>query len=157
MYLSTLEVQGFKCFGEPFSIELHDGLNVLVGENGAGKTGVVSAIRQLFNDSESGKRVISERDFYRGFGKDDVAAEEIKIQATFSGLDKNDVIAFDTWCGNQPEAKLTFTALNQESRGRFKHHTYGGHEYTKAFETEKLDYVGDSTRTWTPIPRTLGQ
>ena len=41
MYLRTLDVQGFKCFGEPFTIELHDGLNVLVGENGAGKTGVV--------------------------------------------------------------------------------------------------------------------
>ena len=36
MYLRTLDVQGFKCFGETFSIELHDGLNVLVGENGAG-------------------------------------------------------------------------------------------------------------------------
>lgn len=141
MYLRTLDIQGFKCFGEPFAIELHDGLNVLVGENGAGKTGVISAIRQLFNDSESGKRVISERDFYRGFGRDDVAAEEINIQATFSDLDRDDVIAFDTWCGNHAEAKLTFTALNQESRGRFKHHTYAGHEYTKAFETEKLDYV----------------
>jgi predicted ATP-dependent endonuclease of OLD family len=52
MYLRTLYIQGFKCFGEPFAIELHDGLNVLVGENGAGKTGVISAIRQLFNDSE---------------------------------------------------------------------------------------------------------
>lgn len=36
MYLRTLDVRGFKCFGELFSIELHDGLNVLVGENGAG-------------------------------------------------------------------------------------------------------------------------
>lgn len=26
------------------------------GQNGAGKTGVISAIRQLFNDSESGSR-----------------------------------------------------------------------------------------------------
>ncbi|UBY97961.1 hypothetical protein LCG56_02025 [Pseudomonas cannabina pv. alisalensis] len=124
MYLLTLDVQRFKFFGEPFSIKLHDGLNALVGENGAGQTGVVSAIRQLFNDSESGKRVITERDFYRGFGKNDVAAEELKIQATFSGLDESDVIAFDTWCGNHAEAKLTFTALNQESRGRRMTHAH---------------------------------
>ena len=45
MYLRTLDVRGFKCFGELFSIEVHDGLNVQVGENGAGKTGVVSARR----------------------------------------------------------------------------------------------------------------
>ncbi|MGC3130643.1 AAA family ATPase, partial [Pseudomonas aeruginosa] len=38
MYLRTLDIHGFKCFGEPFTIDFHDGLNVLVGENGAGKT-----------------------------------------------------------------------------------------------------------------------
>ncbi|WP_122300118.1 ATP-dependent nuclease [Pseudomonas syringae] len=141
MYLRALDVDGFKCFGEPFTIEFHDGLNVLVGENGAGKTGVISAIRQLFNDSESGKRIISERDFYKGFDVGAVPAESIQIQATFSDLDKDDVIAFEDWCGNHDEAKLTFTALNQESRGRFRHHTYGGHEYTKALDTETLDYI----------------
>ncbi|MCO7611443.1 AAA family ATPase [Pseudomonas chlororaphis] len=47
MYLRRLDVRGFKCFGELFSIELHDGLNVLVGENGAGKTGAVSARRSI--------------------------------------------------------------------------------------------------------------
>ena len=48
MYLKTLAIDGFKCFERDFSVELHDGLSVLVGENGAGKTGIVSAIRQLF-------------------------------------------------------------------------------------------------------------
>ncbi|WP_313026341.1 ATP-dependent nuclease [Pseudomonas lopnurensis] len=141
MYLRTLDISGFKCFGEPFSIEFHDGLNVLVGENGAGKTGVISAIRQLFNDSESGKRMISERDFYRGFDAGSVSSGAIHIQATFSGLNEDDAVAFEDWCGNHDEAKLTFTALNQESRGRFKHYTYGGHEYTKALETETLDFI----------------
>ncbi|MHB9351654.1 ATP-dependent nuclease [Pseudomonas amygdali] len=141
MYLRQLDVTGFKCFGQPFTIEFRDGLNVLVGENGAGKTGVISAVRQLFNDSESGKRIISERDFYRGFDVGALAAEKIQIQATFSDLDDQDSIAFEAWCGNHEEAKLTFEASNQESRGRFKHHTYAGHEYTKAFESETLDYV----------------
>lgn len=141
MYLRTLDIHGFKCFGEQFTVEFHDGLNVLVGENGAGKTGVISAIRQLFNDSESGKRIISERDFYRGFEAGAVASEAIQIQATFSDLDERDAVAFQEWCGNHDEAKLTFIALNQESRGRFKHHTYGGHEYTKALEAETLDFI----------------
>lgn len=141
MYLRQLDVTGFKCFGEPFTIEFRDGLNVLVGENGAGKTGVVSAVRQLFNDSESGKRIISERDFYRGFEPGAVAAESIQIQATFSGLDDQDAIAFESWCGNHDEAKLTFEARNQESRGRFRHHTYAGHEHAKPFESETLDYI----------------
>jgi predicted ATP-dependent endonuclease of OLD family len=141
MYLRTLHVRGFKCFGEPFTIDFHYGLNVLVGENGAGKTGVISAVRQLFNDSESGKRIIGERDFYKGFEPGAFASDELKIQATFSGLDDRDATAFDEWCGNHDEAKLTFIAKNQESRGRFKHHTYGGHEFTKPLDPETLDLI----------------
>lgn len=45
MYLRALDIHGFKCLGEPYTIELHDGLNVLVGVNGAGKPGVVAAVR----------------------------------------------------------------------------------------------------------------
>jgi predicted ATP-dependent endonuclease of OLD family len=141
MYLRTIDIVGFKCFGAPFTIEFHDGLNILVGENGAGKTGVIAAVRQLFNDSESGKRLINERDFHRGFDQGAIAVEKIEIQATFADLDEDDVIAFEDWCGDQDEAKLTFTALNLESRGRFKHHIYGGHERTTALETETLDLI----------------
>ncbi|MCF5196438.1 ATP-dependent nuclease [Pseudomonas syringae] len=141
MYLRTLDIHGFKCFGEPFTIEFHDGLNVLVGENGAGKTGVVAAVRQLFNDSESGKRLINERDFHRGFHEEAVTAQRIDIQATFSDLDENDAIAFRDWCGNEEEAKLTFTALNLESRGRFKSQLYGGYARATALETETLDLI----------------
>lgn len=141
MYLRTLDIHGFKCFGEPFTLEFHDGLNVLVGENGAGKTGVIAAVRQLFNDSESGKRLISERDFYRGFDVGAVPAQRIDIKATFSGLDEEDAVAFGDWCGNQDEATLTFTAINLESRGRFKHHLHGGNALTTALETETLDLI----------------
>lgn len=97
MFLRALEINGFKCFNAGFSIEFHKGLNVLVGENGSGKTGVVSAIRQLFNDSESGKRSIHERDFYRGFEVASVPAETIRIEATFSALNQDESTAFIDW------------------------------------------------------------
>jgi len=141
MYLRVLEIDGFKCFSDGFSIELHDGLNVLVGENGAGKTGVISAIRQLFNDSESGKRNINERDFYRGFEPGAAAAETIRIEATFSDLDEDEHIAFLDWCGQEPEAKLTFTATNRESRGRYRHVIWGGHQRIKPVDVETLDLI----------------
>lgn len=141
MYLKTLTIDGFKCFECDFSIELHDGLNVLVGENGAGKTGIVSAIRQLFNDSESGKRLIHERDFYRGFERGAVAAESIRIAATFSDLQGDEQTAFIDWCGREREAKLTLTASNRESRGRFRHEMWGGAERTKNLEVETLDLI----------------
>ncbi|WP_223542981.1 ATP-dependent nuclease [Pseudomonas sp. GL-B-12] len=141
MYLRILEIDGFKCFNTGFTIELHDGLNVLVGENGAGKTGIISAIRQLFNDSESGKRNIHERDFYRGFEPGALATEAIRIEATFSGLDQDESTAFIDWCGQEPEAKLTFTATNRESRGRYRYSIWGGHQRIKPVEVEILDLI----------------
>lgn len=141
MYLKTLAIDGFKAFESDFSVELHDGLNVLVGENGAGKTGIISAIRQLFNDSESGKRFIHERDFYRGFAPGSLPADSIKIQATFSDLQGDEQTAFIDWCGRDAEAKLTFSATNRESRGRFRHDMWGGPERTKPLEVDTLDLI----------------
>lgn len=141
MFLRTLEIDGFKCFNAGFSIEFHNGLNVLVGENGAGKTGVVSAIRQLFNDSESGKRSIHERDFYLGFEADSVPAETIRIEATFSELSQEESTAFIDWCAKDPEAKLTFNATNRESRGRYRHQIWGGHQRVKPVDPETLDLI----------------
>jgi predicted ATP-dependent endonuclease of OLD family len=141
MFLRALEIDGFKCFNTGFSIEFHHGLNVLVGENGAGKTGVISAIRQLFNDSESGKRSINERDFYRGFDHASLPAESIRIEATFSELNQDESIAFIDWCGKEPEAKLTFNATNRESRGRYRHLIWGGHQRVKPVVPETLDLI----------------
>ncbi|HHQ6721971.1 TPA: ATP-dependent nuclease [Serratia fonticola] len=141
MYLSTLEINGFKCFDKNFSIEFNDGLNVLVGENGAGKTGIVSAIRQLFTDSESGKRSIRDRDFYRGFSHGPMTSESIHIEATFSELNQNETTAFIDWCGQEPEAKLTFTATNRESRGHYRYQIWGGRQRIKPVDFEVLDLI----------------
>ena len=70
MYLNGLKVNGFRCFGEQFEIVFSKGLNVVVGENGAGKTAIISAIRQLFQDSESGRYSVSSDDFYCAFNPD---------------------------------------------------------------------------------------
>jgi putative ATP-dependent endonuclease of the OLD family len=50
MYLSELRVKNFRQFGaiEPlFSIQFHEGVTALVGENDAGKTAVIDAIRHV--------------------------------------------------------------------------------------------------------------
>ena len=50
MYLSELKIKNFRQFGagEPvFSVQFHEGVTALVGENDAGKTAVIDAIRHV--------------------------------------------------------------------------------------------------------------
>lgn len=51
MYISGIKIANFRNFHE-FSMDFHDGLNVIVGANNAGKTGLLKAINLL---SEPGK------------------------------------------------------------------------------------------------------
>jgi putative ATP-dependent endonuclease of OLD family len=141
MYLRELEIEGFKSFGKRFSIEFNPGLNVLVGENGAGKTGVISALRQLFLDSESGKRSVSDRDFYKPFTLNALAAEHFHIKAVFDGMDVKEKVALISWCGMQDEAILNLHVANKEFRGRFRQDMWGGNARTAGFDSDTLDLI----------------
>ena len=48
MYISSLQIENFRRFGEGeqrFSMSLKRGLTALVGENDAGKTAIIDALR----------------------------------------------------------------------------------------------------------------
>lgn len=50
MYLSEIQIKNFRQIGaeEPtFCVQFHEGVTALVGENGAGKTVVIDAIRHV--------------------------------------------------------------------------------------------------------------
>ena len=94
MYLSNLKAEGFLCFGKEFNVQLTDGCNVIVGENGAGKTAVISAIRQLFHDYESGRYSITSDDFFIPFVVEGKTATSLSICTEFDGLDVKDKVAF---------------------------------------------------------------
>ena len=52
MFLSQLTIKNFRQFGAQtpsFSIEFHKGVTALVGENDAGKTAVIDAIRYVLD------------------------------------------------------------------------------------------------------------
>ena len=141
MHLRQLDIAGFKSFGNPFTIEFHPGLNILVGENGAGKTGVVSALRQLFQDSESGRRSVDERDFHKPFELDSTPAASFSIRATFGELSVLDKVALDSWCGGGDEAVLNLTVSNRQIRGRFLQDLWGGAIRTGVFDHQSLDLI----------------
>ncbi|EGR0377783.1 ATP-dependent nuclease [Vibrio cholerae] len=141
MYLSNLKAEGFRCFGKEFNIQLTDGLNVIVGENGAGKTAVISAIRQLFHDSESGIYSVTSDDFFSPFVARGKSAPSFSISAEFDGLDVGDKVAFLPWVGASSTALLNLQAENKEIRGRFKKVIWGGKCKSSLFDPELLDLI----------------
>lgn len=141
MYLSNLNIQGFKGFNE-LHLPLRAGLNVLIGENAVGKSGIIDAIRLLLLEDEYGRSGVVESHFHRPFTKDAEASEQFQIQATFSGLTENERVAFLPWTEASDAASLTLQADNKENRrGRYKRLLWGGASRNSIFEWELLDTI----------------
>ena len=50
MYLSKLEIQGFKSFAQHVALNFDSGISAIVGPNGCGKTNIVDAIRWVLGE-----------------------------------------------------------------------------------------------------------
>lgn len=50
MYFKKIDIQGFKSFAEPVSIEFHDGITCIVGPNGSGKSNISDAVRWVLGE-----------------------------------------------------------------------------------------------------------
>lgn len=87
MYLSELKIKNFRQFGagEPnFSVKFHEGVTALVGENDAGKTAVIDAIRHVLLTRDMEFMRLQAEDFH--IQPDGQQATEITISCKLSGL-----------------------------------------------------------------------
>lgn len=99
MHIEKVNIENYKCFGEKFSIELKSGLNILVGDNEAGKSSILEAINLALSGILGGRYLRNELSEYL-FNRSVVCKylEEIregknpeppyiKIELFFSGID----------------------------------------------------------------------
>jgi putative ATP-dependent endonuclease of OLD family len=87
MYLSELKIKNFRQFGsvDPiFAVKFHPGVTALVGENDAGKTAVIDAIRYVLLTRDIEFMRLQIEDFH--IQPDGVQATEITICGKLSGL-----------------------------------------------------------------------
>ncbi|WP_026970859.1 ATP-dependent nuclease [Aliagarivorans marinus] len=78
MYLSKISANNFRQFKD-FSLTLNSGLNLLVGENSAGKSSVIDAIRVVLDTTSAEWVSLRETDF-------SIGESELKIHLKFEGL-----------------------------------------------------------------------
>jgi len=92
MYLSEVKIENFRCFGEAasrFELLLRPGLTALVGENEAGKTAVIDALRFALGTTDQEWYRLEDSDFREG-----VTSREIRIICKFEGLSEPEQRAF---------------------------------------------------------------
>lgn len=140
MFISSVQIEGYKNTNKASTIHLNKGLNILVGENGCGKTAVINALRLILKESQSYYE-LSEDDFYCSLDKKQLASE-IKIDAHFAELSEDEKITFLTWCGFDFNAYLHLTISENISRpGFFKRRYWGGNSIASIFEEDTFDRI----------------
>lgn len=104
MFISELCIENFRCFGQgkdKLVVPLQLGLNTLVGENDAGKTAIIDAIRMLLGTRDQETLRLSSDDFH--YTESKVQAKSLSIEATFIGLTLPEQVSFAEYLTYQPE------------------------------------------------------
>lgn len=140
MYISQLSIQGYKNTRIKSAISLNKGLNVLLGENGCGKTAVINALRLLFREPES-NYACSPDDFYCSLDRS-YTADTIEIDALLTGLTEDEKITFLSWCNADFNAHLHLRITENPTKpGAMKRKYWGGESTASIFEEDTFDRV----------------
>src|SRR5690349_871787 len=91
MYLKRIRAHNYRAFGDGITApelnwELNPSLNILVGENDAGKTGIVDAIRQVLLTTSYEAIRLFDQDFHIDGS---TRANSLWIEATLCDLSKD--------------------------------------------------------------------
>ena len=142
MFLKKLEIQGYKNFERDFLIQFRDGLSVLVGENGVGKSAIIDAIRLLLSEDEFGRTPITETDFHRPFQNPMTPAASFRLRAEFDSLSEAEAVCFLPWTDLKGRAALTLHVDNKPNyQNRYKRVLWGGSSSSAIFESDLLDTI----------------
>ncbi len=121
MYISGIEIKNFRNF-KNINVEFNDGINVIIGQNNAGKTNLIKAI-SLVIDNNTSKRLCLE-DFNKNITSFELKKAPPRIQITLNikkGAinEPDDLVTISNWLtkiDKSYEAKLTYDFFLPEKR-----------------------------------------
>jgi len=64
MHINRIKIKNFKCFKDTFTLELNEGINILVGNNEAGKSTILEAMHLVLSGLYNGKYARNELSEY---------------------------------------------------------------------------------------------
>lgn len=123
MYLAELFIENFRAFGsenrqEQLLLNLDAGLNVLVGENDAGKSSIIDAVRLLLAARAQDSFRLTDDDFHVHGGTREAL---LTVRGTFRGLTAAEQSRFLEWLtvdGSEPILVITLQATRRDLPGR---------------------------------------
>jgi len=101
MFLSNIKLWNFRRYGSATTIDLaipnlnlnlHKGLNVIIGENDSGKTAIVDAIKLVLKTHSYEYIKVDESDFHKD-------TERFRIEIEFEDLEPEEAKNFTEWLG----------------------------------------------------------
>lgn len=116
MYISNLTLKNFRSFKKEKTINFHEGTNVIIGHNNAGKTTIIKALELLFNNKKTKKLSID--DFNKKTTCEQLKKEPPKVTITATLTESNDegtysddLVTVSTWLTKLEspyEARITY-------------------------------------------------
>lgn len=141
MYIKELQFEGFKNSKGNSSIIFNKGLNILVGENGAGKSTIIDALRLILKEDDYTSKV-KEADFYKSFNNPIDISNNINIKLFFDGLTEDEKIFYLSWADANDNTILNMNISNKvNNRGYYKKEFWGGISKSSIYESELLDNI----------------
>lgn len=104
MYLKSLEINNFRKF-QNLKVEFTKGLNLLVGENDAGKTAIVDAIKYVLNTQSFDYIRPSYEDFFNSESDESHRKNDFYIECIFEDLKSHEASSFLEWLGFYDDGK----------------------------------------------------
>ncbi|WP_312315020.1 AAA family ATPase [Streptococcus parasuis] len=141
MFLGSVEFWDFRKYksydnSPGLTVKLQNGMNLIVGENDAGKTAIIDGIKLLLGTLSDDYDKIIDTDFYNEDGK--IFSEEFKIVGLFYDLSDKEAAKFLEWISfdddSNSQLKLTLKVVkkkNPNGNEYFDRKIYGGDHHSE--------------------------